>query len=62
MKGKMWICIVILLFIGLAACSNEKREFTYHEPGVYKGPKDELLTKKENQELINRLKLIQTDR
>ena len=33
-----------------------------HKAGVYKGAKDPLLAKKQHQELINRLKMIQTDR
>ena len=56
------VLISLLVFIGFAACSNEHREFTMHEPGVYKGTKDPLLAKKEHQELTNRLKMIQTDR
>ncbi len=62
MKGKIWILLSIPVFIGLAACSREPRHFTFHEPGVYKGAKDPLLAKQEHQELINRLKMIQTDR
>jgi len=62
MKGKIWILFSILLFFVLTACSNEPRKFTMHEPGVYKGTKDPLLAKKEHQELVNRLKLVQTDR
>ena len=33
-----------------------------HKPGVYKGAKDPLLALKNQQELIDRLKLVQTDR
>jgi len=35
-----------------------------HEPGVYKGDKDELLAKSQQQQqvLIDRFKLVQTDR
>jgi len=62
MKGKKWILFSLLLFIWLAACSNESRDFTMHEPGVYKGAKDPLLAKEQHQELINRLKMVQTDR
>ena len=62
MKRRTWIVFSIPVLIGLAACSNEPRHFTLHEPGVYKGAKDPLLAKQEHQELINRLKMIQTDR
>jgi len=35
-----------------------------HEPGVYKGDKDELLAKSQQQQqvLIDRIRLVQTDR
>ena len=58
------ICILasLLFFIGLTACSDESREFTQHEPGVYKGAQDELLAKEQNQELNNRFMKVQTDR
>lgn len=62
MKKKIAILIPLLVFIGLVACSKENREFTMHKAGVYKGANDPLLAKKEHQELINRLKMIQTDR
>jgi hypothetical protein len=35
---------------------------TIHKPGVYKGDKDQLLALKNQQELIDRLMLGQTDR
>jgi hypothetical protein len=33
-----------------------------HEPGVYKGAKDPMLALQNQQVLIDRLKLVQTDR
>ena len=45
-----------------AACSNESREFTVHEAGQYKGAKDPLLGKNLHKELIDRFKMVQTDR
>jgi len=62
MQKKMLIVIGILLFIGLAACSKENREFTLYKAGVYKGKIDPLLAKEMHQELINRLLKGQTDR
>ena len=52
----------IVLAAGLPGCSSESRKTTIHEPGVYKGAKDPLLALKNRQELIDRLKLVQTDR
>ncbi len=46
----------------LTGCSYESRETTVHKPGVYKGAKDDLLAKQNRQELIDRFKLVQTDR
>ena len=61
---KKHICILasLFFFIGLAACSDESREFTQHEPGVYKGTQDELLAKEQNQQLNDRFMKVQTDR
>jgi hypothetical protein len=47
---------------GLVGCSSESRNVTMHKPGVYKGTKDPLLALKNQQELIDRAKLVQTDR
>lgn len=62
MKAIPYILAAILVCIALAACTDESRDFTMHEPGVYKGVKDPLLAKKNDQELINRFKQVQTDR
>lgn len=61
---KKYICMLasLLFCIGLAACSDESREFTRHEPGVYKGTQDPLLAKEQQQELNNRFMQVQTDR
>jgi len=50
-----------LLLLGLVACSDESREFTRYEPGVYKGGLDPLVAKG-HQELNDRFKLVQIDR
>jgi hypothetical protein len=66
MKRMTWLLTVsvvsALLLAGLAGCSIEPRSVTLHEPGVYKGAKDPLLALQNQQVLIDRLKLVQTDR
>ena len=62
MKRTCCISAVFIVLVGLAGCSYESREVTLHEPGVYKGAKDPLLARQEQQELIDRFKLVQTDR
>ena len=61
---KKYICILasLLFCIGLTACSDESREYTKYEPGVYKGTQDPLLAKKQQQELNDRFMQVQTDR
>ncbi len=61
---KLTCCILtaFIIFAGLVACSSEPRSVTRHEPGVYKGAKDPLPELKNQQELIDRFKLVQTDR
>ncbi|MCL7488527.1 MAG: hypothetical protein M8357_10190 [Desulfobulbaceae bacterium] len=62
MKKQLCILATLLFVIALAACSDESREFTMHEPGVYKGGKDPLLAKERHQELNDRFMKVQTDR
>jgi len=64
MKRLWCMGITVIVLAGLAACSTEPRQVTLHEPGVYKGDKDELLAKSQQrqQALIDRMKLVQTDR
>ena len=64
MKRTWHIVTVCIVLAGLAACSSEPRSVTMHKPGVYKGDKDELLAKSQQQQqvLIDRFKLVQTDR
>jgi hypothetical protein len=64
MKQTWCIGIAFVVLAGLASCSTEPRQVTMHEPGVYKGDKDESLAKSQGQQqgLIDRLKLVQTDR
>ena len=46
----------------LGGCFSESRSEKIHKPGVYKGAKDPVLELKNQQELIDRAKLVQTDR
>lgn len=62
MKLKYVIMAVLMLFAGIAGCSPEPRSVTLHEPGIYKGKRDPVLELKDQQALINRCKLVQTDR
>jgi hypothetical protein len=62
MKRAWYILMVLAVFAGFAGCSYESRKATVHEPGVYKGEKDQLLARQQQQQLIDRLKLVQTDR
>jgi hypothetical protein len=64
MKRKWHIVAACIVLAGLTACSPEPRGVTMHEPGVYKGDKDELLAKSQQHEqvLIDRMRLVQTDR
>jgi len=51
-----------LVLWGLPGCSYESRKETYHSPGTYKGALYPLNERQHRQELIDRLKLVQTDR
>ena len=64
MKQPWCIMVAFIALVGLAACSTEPRQVTMHEPGVYKGDKDESLAKSQQQQqaLIDRARLVQTDR
>lgn len=64
MKHTWQIVTACIVLAGLAACSSEPRGVTMHKPGVYKGDKDELLAKTQQQQqvLIDRARLVQTDR
>jgi hypothetical protein len=62
MKRMIWLLTVSVVLAGLAGCSMEPRSVTMHEPGVYKGAKDPMLALQNQQVLIDRLKLVQTDR
>ena len=51
------------LLAALAGCSPEPRTVSIHEPGVYKGEKDPLLAmQQQEQVLVDRFRLVQTDR
>ena len=62
MKRIIFVLIAVPLITMLCGCSTEQRSVTFHKPGVYKGDKDKLLALKNQQELIDRLMLTQTDR
>jgi hypothetical protein len=58
----LWWLAVSLVFLGLPGCSYESRKETYHSPGSYKGARYPLNEQQHRQELIDRLRLVQTDR
>jgi hypothetical protein len=62
MKGIGYWVAVLLALVALSGCSSEPRSTTIHEPGIYKGEKDPLLALKNQQELTDRFRLVQTDR
>ena len=62
MKRILFILTAFVVLTGLVGCSSESRNVTMHKPGVYKGAKDPVLALKNQQELIDRLKLVQSDR
>ncbi len=62
MKCIRYILMASIVLAGFVGCSYESRKTTVHEPGVYKGTRDPLLALKNQQQLIDRLKLVQTDR
>ncbi len=62
MRCTIAILVAVIVLAGSVGCSYESRNTALHEPGVYKGEKDQLLAKQHQQELIDRFKLVQTDR
>jgi hypothetical protein len=62
MKSIPCMLMLCVLLTALAGCSYESRKTTIHEPGVYKGAKDQVLAEQRQQELVNRFKLVQADR
>jgi hypothetical protein len=62
MKRYISAILLLLIFIGIAACSDEPREFSIHEPGEYKGTEDPLLAEGEHEQLKDRFMKVQTDR
>ena len=62
MKRILFMLIAFVVLAGLASCTTESRNVTMHKPGVYKGAKDPLLALKNQQELSDRLKVVQSDR
>ena len=62
--SKLKIISAAVLALGLCAC-YESSDVTVAQPGVYKGPRDPLLTKSADQrreELIARFNQVQRDR
>jgi len=62
MKRILFMLMALAVLVGLVGCSSESRNVTMHKPGVYKGAKDPVLALKNQQELIDRLKVVQSDR
>ncbi len=63
MKTSWHVLTLGAVLVGLIGCSSEPRTVTMREPGVYKGADDPLLAQREQQQvLIDRFKLVQTDR
>lgn len=62
MKCTGYVLAVFIVLAGIAGCSSESRDVTMHKPGVYKGDKDQMLARQGQQELVDRFKLVQTDR
>ncbi len=62
MKKYISAVVLLLIFIGITACSDDPREFSIHEPGEYKGIEDPLLAEGVHQELKDRFMKVQTDR
>jgi hypothetical protein len=58
--------ILLLLLISAGSGCYESPDLTYHEPGIYKGSKDPLLTKQSSLEYLvqihKRFRNVQTDR
>ncbi|MGD2099284.1 MAG: hypothetical protein PVG35_17025 [Desulfobacterales bacterium] len=65
MKWKVWITAAALAAAVLWGC-YESTGVAFHEPGVYKGKQDPLLGKlrqtEVQQQLVERFKMVQTDR
>jgi hypothetical protein len=62
MKRCAPVLLMVAILAGIAGCSPEPRSVTLHEPGVYKGGNDPLLAMTQQQVLVDRFKLVQTDR
>ncbi len=62
MKRIGYLLTTFLVLAALSGCSSEPRGTTIHKPGIYKGEKDPLLALKNQQQLIDRFRLVQTDR
>ena len=62
MKRILFMLTAFVIIAGLVGCTTESRSVTAHKPGIYKGEKDQLLALKNQQELIDRLKVTQSDR
>ncbi len=62
MKRIGYLLVAFFILASLWGCCLESRGFTTHVPAKYKGAKDPLLALKNQQQLVDRLKLVQSDR
>jgi hypothetical protein len=62
MKSIAYLVTACFVLAALPGCSSEPRSVMTHKPGVYKGAPDPLLALKNQQALIDRFQLVQTDR
>ncbi len=62
MRRIVFLLTALCVLAALWGCSTEPRSVTTYVPGKYKGTKDPLLALKNQQELIDRFKLVQSDR
>jgi hypothetical protein len=66
MRGVLYTTFLLIAGAGLAGCYENPAELTLHEPGVYKGPVDPLLSALQKpalqQQLEERFTLVQADR
>ena len=62
MKHIGYLLMALIFFAVSWGCSSEPRSVTVHKPGIYKGEKDDLLALKNQQNLVDRFMLVQTDR
>ena len=62
MRRKLQVLAACIILAAITGCSTEPRPVSIHDPGVYKGAKDPVLALQQQQKLVDRCKLVQTDR